>query len=195
MSKIGCVMLAGGLATRMGGGDKGFKNIGGRPIIERILETVRHQVDDIVINANGDPARFANLNLDVVADSVDGFVGPLAGILAGMDRFSVEYDWMLSVPTDTPFLPDDLVEKLFVPLKNNQAEIAIAHSGGFDHPVIGIWPTRLKDDLRAALVEEDIRKLKKWISRYRYQAVSWPDTPRDPFFNANRPEDLNIDLF
>lgn len=188
-------MLAGGLATRMGGGDKGFKTIGGRPIIECILETVGHQVDEVVINANGDPARFAHLKMDVVADSVDGFVGPLAGILAGMDHFAADYDWMLSVPTDTPFLPDDLVERLLAPLKNNQAEITIAHSGGFDHPVIAIWPTRLKDDLRAALVEEDIRKLKKWISRYRYQAVCWPDTPRDPFFNANHPEDLNIDLF
>jgi len=189
MKDVACVLLAGGLATRMGGGDKGLKEVGGIPIIQRVIDVVRPQVGPIVVNANGDGNRFSSLGFDVIADSVDGFVGPLAGILAGMD-YHKKHDWMLSVPTDTPFLPDDLVKRLWQPIKDGKAEISIANSGGFDHPVIGIWPVKLKVDLRKALVEEDIRKLKMWIKRYAFTSIEWDIEPIDPFFNANSPDDL-----
>ncbi len=187
--KIGCVLLAGGLATRMGGGDKGLKQVDGKPIIERVRDCIKPQTTPIVINANGDGSRFEAYGLPVVGDSVEGFVGPLAGILAGMDALS-ECSHILSVPTDTPFLPDDLVARLYDPIEKGDAVITLARSGGYDHPVVGIWPTHLRDDLRTALVEEDIRKLKKWISRYNYATVEWASDPIDPFFNANSPEDL-----
>lgn len=189
MKEIGCVILAGGLATRMGGGDKGLKRVEGKPILERILEVIIPQVGPMVINANGEGSRFAHYGYDVVSDSVAGFVGPLAGILAGMD-YHEGCEWIVSVPTDTPFLPTDLVERLFAPIQAGDAQIVLARSGGYDHPVVGIWPTNLKKDLRKALVDEDIRKLKKWIGRYSNTTVEWATDPVDPFFNANSPEDL-----
>ncbi|MDV7339154.1 molybdenum cofactor guanylyltransferase MobA [Terasakiella sp. A23] len=189
MTKIGCVLLAGGLATRMGGGDKGLKQVDGKAILDRVLDCIKPQTDVIVINANGEGSRFDSYGLPVVSDSVEGFVGPLAGILAGMDALN-EYSHILSVPTDTPFLPDDLVAKLYAPIEKGEAAIVLARSGGYDHPVVGIWPTALREDLRKALVEEDIRKLKKWISRYSYATVEWSTDPVDPFFNANSPEDI-----
>jgi len=189
MKKIGCVLLAGGLATRMGGGDKGLKEVDGKPIINRVIDTLTPQVGPMVINANGDAKRFSHYGFDVVADSVDGFVGPLAGVLAGMDALP-DCEWIVSVPTDTPFLPDDLVTRLYEPIASGEAQISMARSGGFDHPVIAIWPVALKEDLRKALVEEDIRKLKKWIGRYSYVSIEWDTSPVDPFFNANSPDDL-----
>lgn len=188
--KIGCVVLAGGLARRMGGGDKGLREVGGKPIIERVLDTVAPQVDDLILNANGDPSRFSHLGYPVISDTVDGFVGPLAGVLVGMEHFSA-CDYVLSVPTDTPFLPDDLVARLRAPLEGEKLDIVMAHSGGFDHPVVALWSVGLKSDLKAALCEEKIRKLKRWVARYRTRSVSWSITPHDPFFNANRPEDLD----
>ena len=187
--QIGCVLLAGGLATRMGGGDKGFKCVDGQLIIERVIACVAPQVDKLVINANGDASRFDHLGFPVISDPVAGHVGPLAGILAGMQALKA-YDYILSVPTDTPFLPHDLVERLMAPIKEGTGEIVIARSGGFDHPVVGIWPTSLSGALERALVEEDVRKMKKWIARYRYQTVEWAVEEKDPFFNANHPEDL-----
>jgi molybdopterin-guanine dinucleotide biosynthesis protein A len=189
MMKIGCVLLAGGLARRMGGGDKGLRKVQGKPMIEHVLETVVPQVDQLVINANGDPARFASFGYDVVGDSIDGFVGPLAGVLAGMDAMAT-CDYILSVPSDTPFLPSDLVEKLKTPVEIDKVAIAMAHSGGHDHPVVALWSISLRDDLRRALIDEGMRKLKLWISRYSYACVEWTCDGQDPFFNANRPEDL-----
>ncbi|NVK20473.1 MAG: molybdenum cofactor guanylyltransferase MobA [Methylocystaceae bacterium] len=187
---IAGVLLAGGLATRMGGGDKGLKTVQGRRIIDRVIETVQPQVDHLILNANGEVARFSDLGLDVVPDRISGHPGPMAGILAGMEALP-DYRYMLSVPTDTPFLPDDLVRRLREPIDAGRAVITIAHSDGYDHPVIGLWPTKLAADLRRALVEKDMRKLKKWIARYSYETVSWDVDPIDPFFNANKPEDLD----
>jgi molybdenum cofactor guanylyltransferase len=192
-TQIGCVILAGGLATRMGGGDKGLKKVGGKPILERVLECVQKQVGPVVINANGDGARFAHYGLDVISDSVEGFVGPLAGILAGMQWMAHNHsdcNFMLSAPTDTPFIPDDLVMRLSASQKENQADIVMAYSNGYDHPVVALWSIALKDDLRKALIDEEMRKIKKWTSRYKVTTVEWPCTPQDPFFNVNSPEDL-----
>ncbi|SCA56837.1 Molybdenum cofactor guanylyltransferase [Candidatus Terasakiella magnetica] len=188
-NQIGCVLLAGGLARRMGGGDKGLKTVQGKPIIERVLETITPQVGPLVINANGDGARFAHLGHEVVGDSVEGFVGPLAGVLAGMDHLVGQCEWILSVPTDTPFLPDDLVTRLKEPLDEGN-KIVMAHSGGFDHPVVALWSMDLREELRKALIEEEMRKLKQWIKRYPHASVEWETDPLDPFFNANRPEDI-----
>ncbi len=187
--KVGAVVLAGGLATRMGGGDKGLHQVAGKSVLEKVIETVRPQVSRMVLNANGDPSRFDFLNLEVVSDSVEGHVGPLAGVLAGMQALE-DCDLVLSVPTDTPFLPSDLICKLFQPIQRGEAEIVLARSGGFDHPVVALWPTRLKEELEKALRDEEIRKMKIWISRYTYQSVEWSTDPVDPFFNANKPEDL-----
>jgi molybdopterin-guanine dinucleotide biosynthesis protein A len=191
-SETAGVLLAGGLARRMGGGDKGLRDLGGRPILDRILERVRPQVGPLVLNANGDPERFAPYGLPVVADPVDGFAGPLAGVLAGLE-WAAEHApgcrFVASFACDAPFLPIDLVDRLGEAVAAG-ADIACAASDGRSHPVFGLWPVTLRADLRRALVEEGIRKVDVWTARYRIAEVEFPTRPVDPFFNANRPEDL-----
>ncbi len=192
--KIAGVLLAGGLARRMGGGDKPLRTIGGRTILELVIERMRPQVAALVLNANGDPARFAAYGLPVVPDSVPGNPGPLAGVLAGLD-WAAEHlpdcPVVVSVATDAPFLPTDLVARMEAQMAVEGADLACAASGGQPHPVIGLWPVRLRDDLRRALVEEGVRKVDVWTARYRLATVTFTDQPADPFFNANRPEDLD----
>jgi molybdenum cofactor guanylyltransferase len=188
------VLLAGGLARRMGGGDKPLRLIAGRPILDRVIERLRPQVAGLVLNANGDPARFADYSLPVVADSVPGFAGPLAGILAGLDwtaEHRPDCPMIVSVATDAPFLPTDLVARMEQTLVAERADLACAASGGQAHPVIGLWPVRLRDDLRRAVVDESVRKVDVWTARYRLARVEFSDRPIDPFFNANRPGDLD----
>lgn len=191
-SETAGVLLAGGLARRMGGGDKGLRDLGGRPILDRILERVRPQVGPLVLNANGDPKRFAPYGLPVVADPVDGSAGPLAGVLAGLE-WAAEHApgcrFVASFACDAPFLPIDLVDRLGEAVAAG-ADIACAASDGRSHPVFGLWPVTLRADLRRALVEEGIRKVDVWTARYRIAEVEFPTRPVDPFFNANRPEDL-----
>ena len=191
--KVVGLLLAGGQSRRMGGGDKALRRLGGIPLIDRVIERLRPQVDALVLNANGDPARFARLALPVAADSVPGFAGPLAGVLAGLDwAFSHRSDcpYVVSVATDAPFLPIDLVTRLARGLDEASADLACAASGGRAHPVFGLWPVRLRDDLRRALVDQTIRKVDLWTARHRLATVPFADHPVDPFFNANRPEDL-----
>jgi len=188
------VLLAGGLARRMGGGDKPLRLIAGRPILDRVIERLRPQVAGLVLNANGDPARFAAYGLPVVADSVPDFAGPLAGILAGLDwtaEHRPDCPMIVSVATDAPFLPIDLVARMEQAVAAESADLACAASGGQAHPVIGLWPVRLRDDLRHALGDEGIRKVDVWTARYRLARVAFSDRPVDPFFNANRPGDLD----
>lgn len=183
------VLLAGGLARRMGGGDKPLRLVGGRPLLDRVIERLRPQVAALVLNANGDPARFAAYGLPVVADSVPDFAGPLAGILAGLDwtaEHRPDCPLIVSVATDAPFLPTDLVARMAA----EEADLACAASGGQAHPVIGLWPVRLRDELRRAVVDEGVRKVDVWTARYRLATVTFSDQPVDPFFNANRPADL-----
>lgn len=190
---IAGVVLAGGLARRMGGGDKALLELGGRPILAHVIERLEPQVGSIVINANGDPARFADYGLPVAADPIDGFAGPLAGVLAGFDwaRENVpDAGWMVTVASDTPFFPSDLVARMLAAVEAEGAEMACAASGGRHHPVFGLWPVRLAEDLRRAMIDEDIRKVDIWTARYRLAAVEFGTDPFDPFFNANRPEDL-----
>jgi len=194
------LLLAGGQSRRMGGGDKALRLLGGRSLLERVIERLRPQTAALVLNANGDPRRFAGFGLPVVADSIADFAGPLAGILAGLDWAAAHRPncpVVASVATDAPFLPEDLVSRLLQGMDTAGAELACAASGGQAHPVIGLWPVRLRDELRRALVEEGVRKVDVWTARYRLATVPFADEVPglgpgiDPFFNANRPEDLD----
>ncbi|MCH9011840.1 MAG: molybdenum cofactor guanylyltransferase MobA [Proteobacteria bacterium] len=187
------VLLAGGLSRRMGGGDKCLLKLGGRTLLERVIERARPQVSALVLNANGDPARFASYGLPVTADAVKGFAGPLAGVLTGLEwaaRNAPGCHWVASFATDAPFLPTDMVQRMVDALAAEHAEMACAASGGRAHPVFGLWPVSLADALRRALVAEEVRKVDVWTARYRLIEVDFPAEPIDPFFNANRPEDL-----
>jgi len=187
------VLLAGGLARRMGGGDKPMRQIAGRTILERVIARLKPQCDGLVLNANGDPARFAAFGLPVIADTVADFPGPLAGILAALDWVAAnrpEISWVLSAAADCPFLPRDLVARLHRARAEENAQLAVAASGEQSHPVIGLWSVALRDALRHALVVEDVRKIDRWTARYRLATVTWPTTPLDPFFNANTMDDI-----
>jgi molybdopterin-guanine dinucleotide biosynthesis protein A len=187
------VLLAGGLARRMGGGDKPMRRIGGRTILERVIARLQPQCDGLILNANGDPARFAGFGLPVIADTVGNFPGPLAGILAGLDWTAAnrpDVAWVLSAAADCPFLPRDLVARLHAARIEQQAQLAVAASDGQSHPVVGLWSVALREELRRALVVEDIRKIDRWTARYALATVEWPVDQLDPFFNANTVDDI-----
>ena len=188
------LVLAGGLARRMGGGDKARISIGGVSILDRVLARLSGQCVDIIINANGDPARFADTGCAVVPDNVPDYPGPLAGILAGLDWLAAQdngVEWLLSVPGDCPFLPDDLVERLHQARRQKGTGVALAcaRSGEWRHPVVGLWPLALRADLRQALVKEGLRKIEVWTARHGVAVADWPAEPVDPFLNVNTPED------
>ncbi|MDT3685508.1 MAG: molybdenum cofactor guanylyltransferase MobA [Pseudorhodoplanes sp.] len=186
------LVLAGGLARRMGGGDKALLQIGGATILDRVLARLRPQCAGLALNANGDPHRFARFGLPVIADTVPGFAGPLAGILAGLDwiaETALDIQWMVSVPGDCPFLPADLVARLHDARAKEGVPLACARSGDWRHPVVGLWKVALREDLRRALVEEDLRKIEVWTARHGIAIAEWPDQPVDPFFNVNTPDD------
>ena len=192
------VLLAGGLSRRMGGGDKCLRSLGGRSILARIIERAAPQVGALVLNANGDPRRFADFALPVAADVVEGYAGPLAGVLTGLDWAAAnapEAAWLASFACDAPFFPRDMVERMLAAIEAQGADMACAVTHGRTHPVFGLWPLRLREDLRRAMVEEEIRKVDRWTARYKLVEVDFPDVdtpagPLDPFFNTNRPEDL-----
>jgi len=188
------VVLAGGLARRMGGGDKPMRTIGGRTILDRVIERLDPQCAGLVINANGDPQRFAPFGRPVVADSVGDFPGPLAGILAGLDWVAANKPgttWVLSAAGDCPFLPRDLVARLHRGRRAENAQIAVAASGGQTHHTIGLWNVSLRGELRHALVVDDCRAVQRFTARYKLAVVDWLDVPLDPFFNANTTDDLD----
>src|SRR6266446_3202325 len=191
--KVVGLLLAGGQSRRMGGGDKALRLLGGVSLLDRVIERLRPQVDALVLNANGDADRFAKFGLPVVPDSVPDFAGPLAGVLAGLDwtaAYCPDRPFVVSVATDAPFLPTDLVARLVEGTEREGGDLACAASGGRSHPVFGLWPVRLREDLRRAVVEEGIRKVDRWTARHKLVTVSFADRPVDPFFNANRPEDF-----
>ena len=188
--QVAGVLLAGGLSRRMGGGDKNLRMLGGRPVLAHVIERVRPQIAALALNANGDPARFAEYGLPVVLDSIEGFAGPLAGVLAGLDwaaKGAPDCGWLLSAPTDAPFLPKDLVRRLLN--ASAAADVVVAASGGRAHPVAALWAASLRDPLRAAL-EGGVRKVEDFTRDYRVGMVAFPTEPVDPFFNLNRPQDL-----
>ena len=186
------LVLAGGLARRMGGGDKAMIRIGRETILERALGRLAPQCAGMIINANGDPARFARFGLPVVADDVAGFAGPLAGILAGLDWAAAHapgLEWIASAPGDCPFLPYELVSRLHQVRAAAGTPLACARSGDWRHPVVGLWPLALRDDLRHALLDEGLHKIEVWTARHGVAIADWPASPVDPFFNVNTPED------
>ncbi len=187
------MLLAGGLARRMGGGDKGLALLAGRPLMDRIIERIRPQVSELIINANGDAQRFAEYGLPVVPDVIGDFAGPLAGVLTGLEwaaKNAPGRPWVASFATDAPFVPADLVERLSAAVETEGGDMACAASAGRAHPVFGLWPVALAADLRRAMIEEDMRKIDRWTARYNLIMVDFPDVPFDPFFNINAPDNL-----
>jgi molybdopterin-guanine dinucleotide biosynthesis protein A len=187
------VILAGGLARRMGGGDKPLRTIGGRTILDRVIEVFGPQCEELILNANGDPERFAATGLPVVADDVPDFAGPLAGILAALDWTAghrPDVEWVVSVAADSPFLPQDFVARLHEARVESEMNLAQAETKGQNYPVNGLWKVALRKDLRHALVDEGLRKVGDWTARHGVVNVIWPSDPVDPFFNANTPEDI-----
>jgi len=193
LSPVFGIILAGGLARRMGGGDKGFKTVGGKPILTHVIDRLKDQCTGLVLNANGDLSRLAPFGLPIAADEVQDFAGPLAGLLAGLDWIAAhqpQVAFALSAPTDTPFLPEDLVASLTSTQQETGAAIVVAVSGGPTHPVIALWALSLRVDLRKALFEEKMHKVGLFIARHQVTYADWPVEPYDPFFNANEPQDL-----
>jgi molybdenum cofactor guanylyltransferase len=188
------VLLAGGQARRMGGGDKCLRALAGRPILAHVIERARPQAQALVLNANGDPARFAAFGLPVAGDVIEGFAGPLAGVLTGMEWARAnrpDLRWIATIATDTPFFPADLVARMLDAIRREGANLACAASAGRTHPVFGLWPVRLAPDLRQAMLDEGIRKVDVWTARHRLVEVDFATEPFDPFFNTNRPDDLD----
>jgi len=190
---VGGLLLAGGQARRMGGGDKCLLELDGRPMLERAIERLHPQVAPLVISANGDPGRFLAFGLPVIADMVPGFAGPLAGILTGMTWLSDTApgtEWLVTAATDTPFFPRDLVVELSAAARRNGAEVAFAASDGRTHPVFGLWHLSLRGDLARALTREGERKIDRFAARHHVTRATFGNERLDPFFNVNRPEDL-----
>ncbi len=187
------VILAGGLARRLGGGDKGWRLVGGEPVLHRLVGRFAPQVGRLLLNANGDPARFAGLGLTVVPDSLPDHPGPLAGVLAALDwtaACSPGTEWVATAPGDAPFLPRDLVARLHAGRSRSGAVIACAASGGRTHPVAALWPVWLRGALRQAVVEEGLRTMQVFMDRHARADVEWDAASVDPFFNVNTPGDL-----
>ncbi|WP_120632365.1 molybdenum cofactor guanylyltransferase MobA [Ruegeria sp. EL01] len=199
------VILAGGLATRMGGGDKGLLQLGGKSLLAHVVDRLGSQVDGLALNANGDPARFAGLDLPVLPDTIDGFAGPLAGVLAGLDWAAEEgADCIVTAAADTPFFPRDLVARLLQAAEGQSQPLVLAttprtgdntlKSGGGKrinrHPTFGLWPVALRDDLRIGL-KDGLRKVVLWTDKHNGREALFSAEPFDPFFNVNTPDDLN----
>jgi molybdopterin-guanine dinucleotide biosynthesis protein A len=190
------VLLAGGRSSRMGGGDKCLRMLGGEPILTRILARLRPQVSDIIINANGDVSRFAPYGVPVVPDTITGFSGPLAGAHAGLEWVRAnrpDIGHAVTVATDTPFFPTDLVRR-FLAETRDESTFLVARSEAGTHPVIGLWPVELAAALKVSL-DQGHRKVSAWVKDHGAVEVPFPPvkidgTLIDPFFNINKPEDL-----
>ena len=189
------VILAGGLARRMGGGDKGLLELCGKTLLERVIERLEPQVAGLAVNANGDAARFAEFGLPVLPDSIDGFAGPLAGVLAGLDWAAEQgADCIVTAAADTPFFPADLTPRLQMAAEAKAVQIALAATphperGILRQPTFGLWPVALRDDLRHAL-QEGVRKIVQWTDGHGAATAVFEVQGFDPFFNVNTPEDM-----
>ena len=194
--QVGGVILAGGLARRMGGGDKAIKEVAGKPLLAHVIERLQPQVAALALNANGDPERFAAYGLPVIADTVEGFVGPLGGVLAGLRWAEAQgFSHIVTAAADTPFFPADLAERLVAAAENEGHPIALAATtdpkrGLSEHPTFGLWPVALADNLEEALTVGQMRKVIVWTSRHGAARAVFDDAGAYPFFNVNTPEDL-----
>ncbi|MFA6157172.1 molybdenum cofactor guanylyltransferase MobA [Mesorhizobium sp.] len=191
------IILAGGRSRRMGGGDKSLLALGGARLLDHVIKRFVPQVGPLALSANGDPIRFAGISLPVLPDTVTGFAGPLAGILAGLDWATdhTRCPAVVTVAGDTPFLPENLVERLVAATAGAPGSMAVASSGGRRHPTFALWPTDCRDELRRFLVDEDNRRVSAFIDRRDCIEVDFPiedlsGQRLDPFFNINLPDDL-----
>ena len=196
--RVAGIILAGGQSRRMDGSDKAMLPFGDRRLIDHVYLRLSRQVETIALNSNGEPARFADLKIPVIADDVPGFVGPLAGILSGMlwaASQSTPFSHILSVATDTPFFPNDLAETLQQAVTHDAGHIGVAASGGRLHPTFALWPVALHADLRQWLGDPLNRRVTAWIGRHPHHVVEFPPLVTqtgghlDPFFNINTPQD------
>lgn len=193
MTKIIGVVLAGGKSARMGGGDKCLSLLAGQTLLARAIARARPQVDELLLNANGDVTRFSSIDLSIIPDSIEGYAGPLAGILSALEwarAYRPHCTHVVSFASDTPFFPTDLVTRLIRTAQEQQKPLACAASGGRSHPVFGIWPVALADDLRHAMIRDNMRKVDAWTARHGAALADYPVVPFDPFFNINQPQDL-----
>ena len=200
METVVGVILAGGLSRRMGGGDKSLRPIAGKAMLTRVIDRLRPQTDMIALNANGDPARFTDTGLPVIADPVAGYAGPLAGVLAGLNWASSDVksaSHIVTVASDTPFFPEDLVKQFLGANDGSRERIVLAASDGNRHPVFGLWPLTLRDNLTKFMAETETYKVLAFVNGHDHTIVDFPlqtfsGGTIDPFFNANTPDDIEI---
>ncbi len=188
------VILAGGLSRRMDGPEKSLLELNGKTLVSIVADNLKHQTENIIVNANGDPKRFSNLSLDIQPDTVDGFVGPLAGVLAGMRwaQNNTSATHVITAAADTPFFPKTYVGQMLASAVSESSKIALAASNSRNHPVFGLWPVSLADDLESFLVDEENRKVMLFVKRYSNCQVNFQNYENgiDPFFNVNTPDDM-----
>ena len=195
---IAGVILAGGQSSRMGGGDKSLKLLGNKTILEHVIERLSPQVATMVLNANGDPQRFSRFGTPVIQDQTDGFLGPLAGVLSGLEWAEKNgFQRIITVAADTPFFPKTLVRDLCSAVSNSSAPIALAATQPFGmhkinrHPTFGLWPISLRNNLKDSL-NVGIRKVIIWTELHGYIDVLFESGEHDPFFNVNTHADYNF---
>jgi len=187
------ILLAGGQARRFGGGDKCLKILNGQSLLHRVIERAVPQVNTLILNAPGDGQRFGGIDLDLIEDCIEGGLGPLAGILTGMEwakAYAPNAQWLASFATDAPFLPLDMVARLQDEAGQHHAKIAVARSNGRSHPVFALWRIDLALDLRISMVEQGMRKVMTWVESQDHVVVDFPVDPVDPFFNINTEHNL-----
>jgi len=190
MEKVVGILLAGGRSSRMGGGDKCLKRLGDKTILEHVISRSLPQVEKLILNVNSQYGKYSSYGLPVVSDVVPGHCGPLAGILTGMGWIKKNVPscrWLASFPTDAPFFPKNLVKMLFSALERDKASLSYAYSSGRNHPVFGLWPVKLEQDLRRSITEEKVRKIEFWTGKFITSRAEFNSHPFDPFFNINNP--------
>ena len=188
-----CVILAGGRSKRMSGQDKCLLPLGGKPILAHLIDRLKPQVSALILNANGDPARFRDFAIDIVPDAMEGFLGPLAGICAAFDWFAthnIQSSWALVVSGDTPFVPRNLAPTLFAHVQQNpEAKLIVPRTGGQEHYLCALWRSDQAEALRQAVQDGSARSVKQWVSNEASISVDFDTGPIDPFLNINTQED------
>jgi molybdopterin-guanine dinucleotide biosynthesis protein A len=187
------IILAGGRGLRLGGANKSFLKLAGRPLLAHVIARAKPQVDALIVNANTDHDAFAAFGLPVVPDCMPGFLGPLAGILAGLawtKSNHPEAEWLATFPNDCPFFPEDLVARLIAAARAEKALVASAASAGRHHPVFAVWSTAIHATPEEIFKEKGVRRVDAGLALFSNTKVEFRVQGVDPFFNVNTPEDL-----